>query len=85
MPGCWIFVKRANAVFVIAQPAAFYDQPIQHDNGLVTVLDNGRCFPYFAKNHGCSVCIKVCPFNRQGYDKIKEGFFSPNTVNSGAL
>ena len=55
-------------------PNAFYDQPIPHDNGLVTVLDNAKCFPYFAKNHGCSVCIKVCPFNQQGYDKIKAGF-----------
>ena len=36
-------------------PDAFYDHPIRHDNGLVTVLDNGKCFPYFAKNHGCSV------------------------------
>ncbi len=27
---------------------AFYDRPMQHDNGLVTVLDNGVCFPYFA-------------------------------------
>ena len=47
-------------------PDAFLDNPIQHENGLVTVLDNGKCFPYFAKNHGCSVCIKVCPFNQQG-------------------
>ena len=35
---------------------------------------NGKCFPYFMKYHGCSICIKVCPFNQQGYDKIKEGF-----------
>jgi epoxyqueuosine reductase QueG len=55
-------------------PKAFYDEPILHENGLVTVLDNARCFPYFAKNHGCSICIKVCPFNLQGYEKIKAGF-----------
>ena len=55
-------------------PGAFYEDPIQHDNGLVTVLDNSRCFPYFVKFHGCSICIKVCPFNQQGYDEIKEGF-----------
>jgi len=55
-------------------PDAFYEDPIVHENGLVTVLDNGKCFPYFAKNHGCSVCIKVCPFNQQGYDKVKQGF-----------
>lgn len=57
-------------------PAAFYDQPIHHDNGLVTVLDNSLCFPYFAINHGCSVCIKVCPFNQQSYEKIKHGFLN---------
>ena len=68
-------------------PDAFYEDPIMHENGLVTVLDNGRCFPYFAKNHGCSICIKVCPFNQQGYDKIKRGFLkqhatatSPGTI-----
>ena len=55
-------------------PHAFYNAPIQHENGLVTVLDNAKCFPYFAKNHGCSVCIKVCPFNQQRYDKIQSLF-----------
>lgn len=53
---------------------AFYDKPIRHENGLVTVLDNEKCFPYFAKNHGCSVCIKVCPFNHVSYEKIKEKY-----------
>ncbi len=66
-------------------PDAFYDQAIEHENGLVTVLDNDKCFPYFAKNHGCSVCIKVCPFNQQGYDKIKQGFLDTNRVRSQAL
>jgi ferredoxin len=28
-------------------PDAFYEAPIHHDNGLVTVLDNKKCFPYF--------------------------------------
>lgn len=55
---------------------AFYDEPINQNNGLVTVLDNARCFPYFARNHGCSVCIKVCPFNQQEYNKIKTGFMT---------
>lgn len=55
-------------------PHAFYEEPIQHDNGLVTTLDNSKCFPYFVKFHGCSICIKVCPFNRQSYGKIKDSF-----------
>ena len=48
--------------------------PSTMKTGLVTVLDNAKCFPYFAKFHGCSVCIKVCPFNQQSYQKIKTGF-----------
>ena len=55
-------------------PGAFYDAPVYHQNGLVTVLDNAKCFPYFVAYHGCSICIKVCPFHQQGYDKIKAGF-----------
>jgi epoxyqueuosine reductase len=55
-------------------PHAFYEEPIQHDNGLVTTLDNSKCFPYFVKFYGCSICIKVCPFNRQSYGKIKDSF-----------
>jgi len=43
-------------------PEAFYESLIQHENGLVTVLDNGNCFPYFVAYHGCSICIMVCPF-----------------------
>jgi Pyruvate/2-oxoacid:ferredoxin oxidoreductase delta subunit len=55
-------------------PDAFFEKPNYHNNGLVTVLDNRKCFPYFATNHGCSICIKVCPFNQQSYDKIKSGY-----------
>jgi epoxyqueuosine reductase QueG len=55
-------------------PDAFYESPIHHANRLVTVLDNRRCFPYFVAYHGCSICIRVCPFHQLGYDKIKTGF-----------
>ena len=58
-------------------PGAFYDEPVQHDNGLVTVLDNGKCFPYFAAYHGCSICIKVCPFNTRSYAQLKASHERP--------
>ncbi len=64
-------------------PEAFYEEPIEHENGLVTVLDNAKCFPYFVKYHGCSICIRVCPFHQQGYDKIKEGFFEKTESGNG--
>jgi epoxyqueuosine reductase len=73
----WVldFCKSCRRCIRDCPPAAFYKSPIQHENGLVTVLDNRKCFPYFVANHGCSICIKVCPFNQQDYDKIKAGFF----------
>ena len=55
-------------------PGAFYDEPVHHDNGLVTVLDNAKCFPYFAIHHGCSICIRVCPFNTGSYAQLKASF-----------
>lgn len=72
----WVldFCEECRRCIRDCPPDAFYDEPVQHDNGLVTVLDNGKCFPYFAVYHGCSVCIKVCPFNQQDYDRIKASF-----------
>ncbi len=55
---------------------AFYDNPVLHPDGQETYLRNDECFPYFNKYHGCSVCVKVCPFNLQPYEKIKGGFKS---------
>ena len=55
-------------------PDAFYDDPVEHNDGRVTYVKNELCFPYFNKYHGCSVCVKVCPFNHQPYEKIKAGY-----------
>ena len=55
-------------------PDAFYENPVEHDGGQVTYVKNELCFPYFNLYHGCSVCVKVCPFNHQPYEKIKAGF-----------
>jgi epoxyqueuosine reductase QueG len=56
-------------------PSAFYDEPFEHDNGLVAVLDNDKCFPCFVAYHGCSICIKVCPFHQQPYGKLKDAMY----------
>jgi epoxyqueuosine reductase QueG len=52
-------------------PEAIYETPVEHDNGLVTTVDNDKCFPYFVINHGCSICIKVCPFNTNSYESLR--------------
>lgn len=46
-------------------PGAFYNDPVEHDDGRVTYVKNELCFPYFNEYHGCSVCVKVCPFNHR--------------------
>jgi NAD-dependent dihydropyrimidine dehydrogenase PreA subunit len=57
---------------------AILEQPLERDNGLLMCMDAEKCFPYFMEHHGCSVCIKVCPFNRVGYEAIKECFEGGN-------
>ena len=70
----WVldFCEECKRCIRDCPPDAFYDQPILHGGGLVTVLDNAKCFPYFAKNHGCSVCIKVCPLTSRAMTRSKQ-------------
>jgi ferredoxin len=49
---------------------AIREIPIQRENGLMSHVDRQKCFPYFMDNHGCSVCIKECQFNRKGYAEL---------------
>jgi ferredoxin len=62
---CGLCIKKCPA-------EAIYNEPIQHESGQITFVDNDKCFPYFHYNHGCSVCIKVCPFNYVPYEVLKE-------------
>ncbi len=55
---------------------AFYEKPVLHENGLLTHIKNEDCFPVFLEYHGCSVCIKECPFSRVDYNKLKRQFTS---------
>ncbi|MBU0491155.1 MAG: hypothetical protein KKA73_14650 [Chloroflexi bacterium] len=52
-------------------PQAILEQPIVHANGRVTCTETDKCFPYFAQNYGCSICIRVCPFQEQDYATLK--------------
>ena len=56
---------------------AILEEPTIHENGTISRIDCDKCFDYFYENVGCSICIKVCPFHKVGYDKLfKLKFYS---------
>lgn len=64
---CGICIKKCPV-------EAIKEVPVVNDNNTVTHIDVEKCFPYFIEYYGCSVCIKVCPFNKIGYSRVKEKF-----------
>jgi len=64
---CKFCVKKCPA-------GAILPRDEQLENGLYTSVDREACFPYFAANHGCSLCISKCPFNNVPYEKIKRTY-----------
>lgn len=53
---------------------AIRDNPPPDTDGRISVIDAQKCGPYMAANHGCGVCIAVCPFSIAGYEKVEAGF-----------
>ncbi|MHA1978149.1 MAG: 4Fe-4S dicluster domain-containing protein [Candidatus Hodarchaeales archaeon] len=53
---------------------AIRDYPIRNPNGLLTHIENKNCFPVFLEYHGCSICLKECPFSRVEYNKLMRQF-----------
>ena len=61
---CQICVKKCPVEAIMPVPE-------RHENGQITYVSNERCFPFFSDYYGCSVCIKVCPFNHTPYETLK--------------
>lgn len=72
----WIdgFCARCRRCIRDCPAAAILEEPVVHDTGQLTHIATERCFPYFAEHHGCSVCIKVCPFNERSYGELQRRF-----------
>ena len=70
----WIEDFCAECVKCVRQcpPRAISTEPVRHETGRATWVDADRCLPYFVRNNGCSICIRVCPFHERDYDWIKE-------------
>ncbi|MBS3782517.1 MAG: 4Fe-4S binding protein [Candidatus Thermoplasmatota archaeon] len=72
----WIkdLCKRCGKCIKSCPAEAIFEEPRETKGENLAFIDSVKCGDYFADNYGCSVCIKVCPFNKVGYYKIKENF-----------
>ena len=72
----WIeeLCKRCGQCLRKCPSQAIFEEPVRHESGIVTHIDVDKCFPVFAAQHSCSLCIKVCPFNKHPYHRIKQAF-----------
>ena len=59
-------------------PADAIHKPENLSQKSIKCIDTKKCFRYFAENEGCSVCLKVCPFNLVEYSKIYSNYEKAN-------
>ncbi len=73
---CWVreYCKACKKCIRECPGEAIFDEPKIHDNGQITHVENTKCMPHFINEYGCSICIKVCPFNNVDYYQLKENF-----------
>lgn len=73
-PHKWIldFCKNCRRCIKKCPVGAIFKEPKLRGNGQKVYIDSSKCMPYFARNYGCSICIKECPFFYIGYDRVKE-------------
>ncbi|MHA1793412.1 MAG: 4Fe-4S binding protein [Promethearchaeota archaeon] len=77
-PHSWIqeFCNTCGACIKACPGNAIKETPVIGSNGIMTHVENDKCYPHFSREYGCSLCIKSCIFNKRDYNKIKNIFLS---------
>ena len=72
----WVldFCDMCNLCIKRCPGDAIYEEVKTNMPEVFTSIDNMDCTPYFALWLGCSICVKVCPFSRKPYDRIKQAY-----------
>ena len=75
-PHSWIekFCATCGICIRKCPTKAIREPAIEYGPGLLNHIDREKCFPYFLEEHGCSVCIKECQFNKHSYEHLKAKF-----------
>jgi epoxyqueuosine reductase len=69
----WIldFCDLCNLCLKRCPGGAIHAQALPNTAEVRTSIDNMRCAPWFSLWLGCSICVKVCPFSRVPYERIR--------------
>ncbi len=53
---------------------AIHPRAVPNAGETLTSIDNMKCAPWFSLWLGCSICVKVCPFSRLPYERIRRAW-----------
>ena len=72
----WVreYCKQCRRCIKECPGGAILEEPRIHKSGQITHIENEKCMPHFVNEFGCSICIKVCPFNNLPYETMKKQF-----------
>ena len=61
------FCERCKRCIHFCPVNAILEEPNINEDGTITRINSDKCFEYFYKHTGCSVCIETYPFHKIGY------------------
>jgi NAD-dependent dihydropyrimidine dehydrogenase PreA subunit len=74
-PHEWVrdYCDICNACVRACPVDAIFEEPAEAPEGGPVFIDHVACAMPFSNDHGCTVCIKVCPFMHKGrYETLRE-------------
>jgi ferredoxin len=61
-------------------PGAIPNHRRDHRGVVKAKIKTERCLPVMAQSYSCGVCMKVCPVQRYGLDRVREHLIATGTI-----